>query len=175
MIDDQYFNPRAPYGARHAFDRAVSRQDFISIHAPHTGRDTPLRWMIFFVEIFQSTRPIRGATPTGRLFLCQKTNFNPRAPYGARLCFCFALVIRLIFQSTRPIRSATRDSLHPSPRGPISIHAPHTGRDAGCSRWDLFTIAFQSTRPIRGATLSTGRSQSLKLNFNPRAPYGARR
>ena len=107
MIDDQYFNPRAPYGARHAFDRAVSRQDFISIHAPHTGRDTPLRWMIFFVEIFQSTRPIRGATPTGRLFLCQKTNFNPRAPYGARRR-----------RRMRYERSKT-----------ISIHAPHTGRD----------------------------------------------
>ena len=34
----------------------------ISIHAPHTGRDTTIRAVRFTMRIFQSTRPIRGAT-----------------------------------------------------------------------------------------------------------------
>ena len=56
------FNPRAPYGARPAGLREVSRHRLVSIHAPRTGRDeqTKARWRMG-VE-FQSTRPVRGAT-----------------------------------------------------------------------------------------------------------------
>ena len=55
------------------------------------------------------------------------------------------------FQSTRPIRGAT----------------DHV-------RLIQTVILFQSTRPIRGATqIRTGNSQ-VQINFNPRAPYGAR-
>ena len=101
---------------------------YISIHAPHTGRDArkaPFLW----------TRPY----------------FNPRAPYGARPPLVKILTRRGVFQSTRPIRGATRqkslmgkyhDNFNPrAPYGArrgsgrratyyhISIHAPHTGRD----------------------------------------------
>ena len=126
------FNPRAPYGARRRVYAAQRQPDRISIHAPHTGRD-PFGYTIEGKRyVFQSTRPIRGATGLSPLRRClppyfnprapygarpglhrQRSaggNFNPRAPYGARLCF--ALVIRLI-------------------KG-ISIHAPHTGRDCLC-------------------------------------------
>ena len=79
--------------------------------------------------VFQSTRPIRGATPnhgvdfpnlrisihaphTGRDEVAQKSiidglDFNPRAPYGAR--------------PTKPWKHQLKAL--------ISIHAPHTGRD----------------------------------------------
>ena len=55
------------------------------------------------------------------------------------------------FQSTRPIRGATAGRGVVEGPQPISIHAPHTGRD--------LTAASGSSRP---------------RNFNPRAPYGAR-
>ena len=56
------------------------------------------------------------------------------------------------FQSTRPIRGATILGRWLNGIIPISIHAPHTGRDAtGDIRQTVRTI-FQSTRPIRGAT-----------------------
>ncbi len=103
-------------------------------------------------------------------------HFNPRAPYGAR---------HDGGQSWR--------NLHL-----ISIHAPHTGRDrnlhlgqrihkrfqstrpirgatvCACVAETLHA-SFQSTRPIRGATYSAAGCGSAKVNFNPRAPYGARR
>ena len=56
---------------------------------------------------FQSTRPIRGATTSGYLPIEYDDDFNPRAPYGARLDVEDDLVAIV----------------------PISIHAPHTGRD----------------------------------------------
>ena len=102
----------------------------ISIHAPHTGRDHHLQGLPPFHRAFQSTRPIRGATLDSVPGVCYIQ----------------------IFQSTRPIRGATASpSNHPSDRG-ISIHAPHTGRDARFYVPNGPTFRFQSTRPIRGAT-----------------------
>ena len=80
----------------------------------------------------------------------------------------------------------------------ISIHAPHTGRDLSSIIGSRAKVTFQSTRPIRGATFAprlksrfngisihaphTGRDLTepreragMATNFNPRAPYGARR
>ena len=56
---------------------------------------------------FQSTRPMRGATPTAK-----------RRPPDCQG-----------FQSTRPMRGATLDDLQPYKTVKISIHAPHAGRD----------------------------------------------
>ena len=58
-----HFNPRAPYGARLDPVTDESNYEYISIHAPHTGRDTAPDASIVTREQFQSTRPIRGATP----------------------------------------------------------------------------------------------------------------
>ena len=124
----------------------------ISIHAPHTGRDRAYKYLCDWVTQFQSTRPIRGATITRATSRLPGVNFNPRAPYGARpgnikahnLCFL------------------------------ISIHAPHTGRDPFFTGFIFTSISFQSTRPIRGATDKYTGSTWDVLNFNPRAPYGAR-
>ena len=62
------FNPRAPYGARLRYCILERRCELISIHAPHTGRDSmiPARAMVRFY-------------------------FNPRAPYGARLARALAV------------------------------------------------------------------------------------
>ena len=35
-------------------------------------------------------------------------------------------------------------------------------------------LTFQSTRPVRGATTIMAEVEDLPLNFNPRAPCGAR-
>ena len=104
----------------------------------------------------------------------ERSNFNPRAPCGARRISHFkTLRDRTAFQSTRPVRGAT------------TVY-----------RITYAILKFQSTRPVRGATGKTplchkcfvisihapraGRdfsgcfcSQSF-LYFNPRAPCGAR-
>ena len=147
----------------------------ISIHAPHTGRDLPPVTQDELDNIFQSTRPIRGAT----------------------LCLKRGALTQPLFQSTRPIRGATALRLHQLDIVHISIHAPHTGRDVQVGQsletstlfqstrpirgatelliWPNTSQRFQSTRPIRGATPVHGTRCENTSNFNPRAPYGARR
>ena len=80
-----HFNPRAPYGARRSHRPKRCPEVRISIHAPHTGRDYKPKTLFSVLKIFQSTRPIRGATPCG----------------GS------SSLISELFQSTRPIRGAT--------------------------------------------------------------------
>ena len=127
---------------------------WISIHAPHTGRDgVPTKWEPVDMP-FQSTRPIRGATsititvvivfftisihaphtgrdePASMSPVPRFSDFNPRAPYGARLTAAILLTSADRFQSTRPIRGATGFRVITEFKElMISIHAPHTGRD----------------------------------------------
>ena len=151
--------------------------------------------MCSFSSQFQSTRPLRGATPA-------RCN-TPR---------------RASFQSTRPLRGAT-GGMDDSPCvRPISIHAPLAGRDLVssissrhqadfnprapcgarrsiipsvcvrlvfqstrplrgatlCLVFYILCLSFQSTRPLRGATCQSPQQSSARKHFNPRAPCGAR-
>ena len=123
----------------------------ISIHAPHTGRDV-LIFVLTGLDI----------------------DFNPRAPYGARQRLRKCTGSWQKFQSTRPIRGATRCYDPVRQRRHISIHAPHTGRDAA------FNVSQGQRRPISIHAPHTGRDIRpsmaifMPLYFNPRAPYGAR-
>ena len=123
--------------------------------------------------MFQSTRPVRGATrghlPThsqrrvsihapraGRDMSVSRmrisgNRFNPRAPCGARPILLMTRCCGSRFQSTRPVRGATIDYL-------------------GAEDTELF----QSTRPVRGATGVMSVRRGRTRSFNPRAPCGAR-
>ena len=123
------FNPRAPCGAR---------LTFFLMRRPQ--------------NLFQPTRPLRGATE----------RVNVETMTGQR------------FQPTRPLRGATcgllvfRSGFH------ISTHAPLAGRD-GCWRIaSRSTERFQPTRPLRGATYQKCFLSLGSRDFNPRAPCGAR-
>ena len=122
------FNPRAPCGAR----RRIAYELM-----PY--------WM------FQSTRPVRGATkgkaPAGGTqgvsihapragrdcgsyqILPQDLCFNPRAPCGARHMVPDQDLSIGLFQSTRPVRGATYLIRRSCCCVPVSIHAPRAGRD----------------------------------------------
>ena len=123
------FNPRAPCGAR---PLQVNTDDAY--------------------VIFQSTRPVWGATLTRLTAGWAKHDFNPRAPCGARLIRRRYGRLMLLFQSTRPVWGAT-------------------------SGWTISTatIRFQSTRPVWGATSASRLLVPPCGDFNPRAPCGARR
>ena len=167
-----YFNPRAPYGAR------------------------LLRKVLVFLDIqFQSTRPIRGATLTpsacsqrsyfnprapygarpaeGPVRQDRGTDFNPRAPYGARRWAPFSGGPGRYFNPRAPYgaRPPWHCALGRSP--PISIHAPHTGRDRHCCIQRKPQSAFQSTRPIRGATTVYAFCQG-RLCISIHAPHTGR-
>ena len=80
--------------------------------------------------LFQSTRPLRGATGHARDFCSDGTNFNPRAPCGARQ---HRLDLRrqiVVISIHAPL--AGRDAIARrfiSAPATISIHAPLAGRD----------------------------------------------
>ena len=78
------FNPRAPCGARLGPERHQHGHHAISIHAPHAGRDRRSPGSCTPSPRFQSTRPMRGATGAGSPGRFFQSDFNPRAPCGAR-------------------------------------------------------------------------------------------
>ena len=124
--------------------------------------------------LFQSTRPVRGATSnsphlktpktisihapragrdTARLPpICSASNFNPRAPCGAR---------------RRPAPKAPKQTRHFNPRAPCGARPSFITPSSQQS-------LFQSTRPVRGATCMFVVRCSCMKHFNPRAPCGAR-
>ena len=80
---------------------------------------------------FQSTCPLRGTTPASGVCKLGASDFNPRAPCGARRYICGNSQPVSKFQSTCPLRGTTRLTL-PWFRGyNISIHVPLAGHD-GC-------------------------------------------
>ena len=125
----------------------------ISIHAPHTGRDSGVSVTGAELCEFQSTRPIRGATLMLRKTIVNIKFQSTRPIRGATWHTAARWMEGKIFQSTRPIRGATGQ------------------RPAKKTQYG----GFQSTRPIRGATPWFCRLVPSALYFNPRAPYGARR
>ena len=56
----------------------------ISIHAPRAGSDGITAVCKYYLCIFQSTLPVRGATISGRRMLPLDFYFNPRSPCGER-------------------------------------------------------------------------------------------
>ena len=146
----KYFNPRAPCGARQRQHDALLRQPLISIHAPLAGRDSASMTHFFASPLFQSTRPVRGATGhqaiKGAVTGFQSTRpvrgatlteddwrafaeFQSTRPVrGATRTTCLRK-LRSLFQSTRPVRGATSRSYRIGWSAQISIHAPRAGRD----------------------------------------------
>ena len=78
------FNPRAPCGARQF-----------------------LVWVIGKLSKFQSTRPMRGATYTGKLKE-RKEVFQSTRPMRGATRRLDDRIQDAVFQSTRPMRGATR-------------------------------------------------------------------
>ena len=125
-----HFNPRAPYGARLASSKFATTSSAISIHAPHTGRDDDVCGHGDTWTTFQSTRPIRGATGGRNRTSGARCNFNPRAPYGARLSWCSSVIVSAVISIHAPHTGRDDNRLSDNMLcNDISIHAPHTGRD----------------------------------------------
>ena len=167
------FNPRAPCGARPHFALMYAQSSTfqstrpvwgatvawrctrfltrVSIHAPRVGRDIDIPQGGEEDKMFQSTRPMRGAT--GKLHRHTGSNF--------------------MFQSTRPMRGATVPARHEHAQHSVSIHAPHAGRDSCVYSATDRTSAFQSTRPMRGATISSKDEPALLMFQSTRPMRGA--
>ena len=123
---------------------------------------------------FQSTRPVWGATVSDGGYRKYYAHFNPRAPCGARRDSIMSGIKHYKFQSTRPVWGATWYIMRSKSLIPISIHAPRVGRDLICPKFISADYRFQSTRPVWGATARWQLHTAESVDFNPRAPCGAR-
>ena len=126
----------------------------VSIHAPHAGRD-PARYILgghpqcfnprapcgarpilpavgAAFPMFQSTRPMRGATYAFEVSVGSLRFQSTRPMRGATVLPALLQWIEM-FQSTRPMRGATSDCGGVCNRTGVSIHAPHAGRDSATS------------------------------------------
>ena len=103
-----YFNPRAPCGARR-WDLPTTkiRINYFNPRAP-CGARLILRLIIPVSALFQSTRPMRGATATGASASLFRKGFQSTRPMrGATSMLPWRPIINSEFQSTRPMRGAT--------------------------------------------------------------------
>ena len=167
----------------------------ISIHAPRVGRDRGLGWGKPHSVVFQSTRPVWGATTRYCNYSKGKFDFNPRAPCGARPLNSFrnkclfnfnprapcgarrkaGIIVEQVkeFQSTRPVWGATRKSnrsadwVYFNPRAPCGARRKLSGRRNSSEEISIHA-------PRVGRDLRGGRGSSPSNYFNPRAPCGAR-
>ena len=124
------FNPRAPYGARLNRRAGVLTRGLISIHAPRMGRDVVNFAVRMRDELFQSTRPVWGATHPQRVLHRQRV-ISIHAPRMGRdaLSLKNTEVIKMIsIHAPRMGRDASFMSINNSWHM-ISIHAPRMGRD----------------------------------------------
>ena len=170
--NNAHFNPRAPCGARHSKPVPLQSSCNFNPRAPCGAR--PLFDAVKGGdEVFQPTRPLRGATFDRNGYLlgieisthaplagrdsvidrckCSWRDFNPRAPCGAR---------------QEPNQRDTKQYK-------ISTHAPLAGRDD--RRINGFKIInnFNPRAPCGARPLQIYKCQK-QPNFNPRAPCGAR-
>ena len=167
----------------------------ISIHAPREGRDDMHAALDYAAEVFQSTRPARGATPPITP-VTMSSIFQSTRPARGATTRSFTSFIKAKFQSTRPARGATLTS-HKRYRSRVfQSTRPARGATKGQERLPDYR-RFQSTRPARGATETPTLSKRItnisihapregrdcetssqiqaQYYFNPRAPRGARR
>ena len=115
--------------------------------------------------LFQSTRPVRGATRTRSGRQPARWGFNPRAPYGARQEPRRQRPRRRLFQSTRPVRGAT-----PLVGQLMCIRVFQSTRS---NSGGLSPCLFQSTRPVRGATCHRRNRRSAPVFQSTRPVRGA--
>ena len=146
--------------------------------------------------IFQSTRPVWGATGKVRLkLLTPRISIHaPRVGRDPAPDHAGGLGERISIHAPRVGRDQSV-TLVGFDLG-ISIHAPRVGRDSVGRVWIMHRNPFQSTRPVWGATRASHLSASILefqstrpvwgatasavcgsctgIHFNPRAPCGAR-
>ena len=196
VYEDSHFNPRAPCGARHEgakkmltenifqstrpmrgatlFPSSCRKWGNISIHAPHAGRDSKIVVSISTITNFNPRAPC-GARPGRSGGFGSDGRISIHAPHAGRDYMKRQMIIIVCYFNPRAPCGARRwISENQAESVYISIHAPHAGRDDVMSVEDVRNHAFQSTRPMRGATSLTRWRRSWANYFNPRAPCGAR-
>ena len=169
------FQPTRPLrGATKVAHADWLRVPAISTHAPLAGRDGCGMTCCTHTTNFNPRAPC-GARLTPRRSRCYRIgNFNPRAPCGARQRSGANRRAARYFNPRAPcgarLNWLTVYELKPD----ISTHAPLAGRDIFASAGER-THGISTHAPLAGRDACRRPSLTLRWNFNPRAPCGARR
>ena len=130
---------------------------------------------MFNERLFQSTRPVWGATKPFQPAQYAAGNFNPRAPCGARPQLRTRTPHSLQFQSTRPVWGATSLAQRASSYGvDFNPRAPCGARRRIFNQLNVHRL-FQSTRPVWGATRKISRLERRYIFQSTRPVWGATR
>ena len=166
------FNPRAPCGARQKNRLYQKQKQNISTHAPLAGRDLTIHVLVLYILI-STHAPLAGRDPMMQATRLHTKNFNPRAPCGARR-WCNGSTSRSERISTHaPLAGRDRKRGERKTFVIISTHAPLAGRDF--LSFALALLFFISTHaPLAGRDSNFAKFLNGNTDFNPRAPCGAR-
>ena len=146
----KHFNPRAPCGARLSGLSSATCHQHFNPRAP-CGARLPLDMLLSCAALFQSTRPVWGATHKCNLVHPVQV-ISIHAPRvgrdladGTVQCHdCISIHAPRVGRDPKPYNLLCCVQ--------ISIHAPRVGRDFFASSLSSPSLQFQSTRPVWGAT-----------------------
>ena len=148
----RHFNPRAPRGARRPVCGVYRRCNAISIHVPREGHDTN-RPRFYYLILISIHVPREGHDKEADGTVITAAQFQSTCPARGTTILTRRQAVEANprFQSTCPARGTT-DTYHDNYlRFGISIHVPREGHD------------YKQTALLLP-----------DINFNPRAPRGAR-
>ena len=129
----------------------------ISIHSPRMGRDRTVGPVQIPAAPFQSTLPAWGETRSAARRFVSGAAFQSTLPTRGETPDRDLGNRSFKFQSTLPTRGETVDALGAAYNMSISIHSPHTGRDAaaaasGSAGWYFNPLSPHGERPDASAS-----------------------
>ena len=168
------FNPRSPHRERHYYVSLRSALFLISIHAPLTGSDYCLCFLLVIYSLFQSTLPSQGATK-----IVEDVTFSSDISIHAPLTGSdLGRLDRYIRYADISIHAPLTGSDFRFPARfmvfDISIHAPLTGSDI---QWQLSgrCCGISIHAPLTGSDGHEVQMVWRRSYFNPRSPHRERR
>ena len=170
----EFISIHAPHEGRDVLQILRAAHEKISIHAPHAGRDQEFLQDAIVEDLFQSTRPARGATSADISKQLSRIFQSTRPARGATGLTAVCWNCSTIFQSTRPARGATSAGVRHAQHRAISIHAPREGRDCELRNIKYRMQDISIHAPREGRDVYDYGNTEGSLYFNPRAPRGAR-
>ena len=166
-----HFNPRAPRGARL---RIIGNlMDIYRFQSTCPARGTTIRRNAKIISKDFNPRAPRGARHSRCRSYGVWRYFNPRAPRGARQTSSNIVTIKLEFQSTCPARGTTPEISRLIVRQQFQSTCPARGTtDDGNAQLRWLDISIHV--PREGHDALNDEIRATAVNFNPRAPRGAR-
>ena len=191
----EYFNPRAPCGARRCIPSPLSTAGTFQSTCPLRGT-TAFSASGSCADLFQSTCPLRGTTLGKELDVAVRT-ISIHVPLAGHdltdslyICeSCISIHVPLAghdtplrcdinfrgsFQSTCPLRGTTRPQTRGRCAETFQSTCPLRGTTIPVAKSTSARNRFQSTCPLRGTTQLVLDVAEAIDDFNPRAPCGAR-